>query len=197
MKKIIGLILLTVLSFNILPADAQIRFGVKGGVNINSVHLNNKLLKAENTTGFNIGPMMEFMIPFAGLGLDAAILYSQKGMGLKDDKGLKKDIKNDYIDVPVNLKWKFGLPILKVYLAGGPYVNFRVGGKKIWDLPGSTVEDIKSKNFGAGLNLGAGVEVIKHLQVGFNYSLGLTEEYSSGDYNAKSRGWMFNAAILF
>lgn len=193
MRKINGLLLLFVMSLCILPANAQIRFGVKGGLNINSVHLNKKLFHTENTTGFNIGPMVEMMVPVAGLGVDAAILYSQKGMGLKEGK----DIKNDYLDIPVNLKWKFGLPILKVYVAGGPYVGFRIGGEKLWDIPGNTVDQLKAKNFAAGLNLGGGVEVIKHLQVGFTYSLALTENYSVGDLNVKNRGWLFNAAILF
>lgn len=102
----------------------------------------------------------------------------------------EKDIKNDYIDVPVNLKWKFGLPIIKGYLAAGPYVGFRVGGDKLWDIPGSVGDQLKAKSFNAGLNLGAGVELIKHLQVGFNYALGLTDDYSASklELNGKNRG---------
>lgn len=56
-------------------------------------------------------------------------------------------------------------------LAVGPYVGFRVGGDKLWDIPGSVGDQLKAKSFNAGLNLGAGVELIKHLQVGFNYAL--------------------------
>ena len=105
----------------------------------------------------------------------------------------EKDIKNDYIDVPVNLKWKFGLPIVKGYLSAGPYVGFRVGGDKFWDIPGSVGDQLKAKSFNAGLNLGAGVELIKHLQVG------LTDDYSASKFelNGKNRGWSITAAILF
>ncbi|MBS1319920.1 MAG: PorT family protein, partial [Parabacteroides sp.] len=51
----------------------------------------------------------------------------------------------------------------------------------------------------AGLNFGAGVELISHLQVGINYGLGLTDNYSAEKYdlNAKNRGWSVTAAILF
>ena len=187
--------LLAVMTLIAVPAKSQIKFGIKGGLNISSVHFNEKIVGKDNVTGFNIGPMMEVMAPVMGVGFDAAILYSQKGIGAKGEK----DLKNDYIDVPVNLKWKFGLPIIKGYLAAGPYVGFRVGGDKFWDIPGSVGNQLKAKNFNAGLNLGGGVELIKHLQVGFNYALGLTEDYSASklDLNGKNRGWSITAAILF
>ena len=192
MKKIVGLILLAVMVLIAVPAKSQIKFGIKGGLNISSVHFNKDLVGKDNVTGFNIGPMVEVMAPIMGVGFDAAILYSQKGIGVKSEK----DIKNDYIDVPVNLKWKFGLPIIKGYLAAGPYVGFRVGGDKIWNVLG---EQIKAKNFSAGLNFGVGAELISHLQVGINYGLGLTDNYSSDkfDMKAKNRGWSITAAVLF
>ena len=143
--------------------------------------------------------MIETTIPLIGVGLDAAILYSQKGMDVKSETGTSTNVKTDYIDVPVNLKWKFGLPIIKGYLAAGPYIGFRVGGDKFWEIPGSVVGQVKAKNFSAGLNFGAGVELISHLQVGINYGLGLTDNYSAEKYdlNAKNRGWSVTAAILF
>ena len=72
-------------------------------------------------------------------------------------------------------------------------------GDKLWDIPGSVGDQLKAKSFNAGLNLGAGVELIKHLQVGFNYALGLTDDYSASklELNGKNRGWSITAAILF
>ena len=199
MKKVTGLVLIILMAFIAVPAKSQLKFGVKGGLNISSVHLNSDNLKADNVTGFQIGPMIETTIPLIGVGLDAAILYSQKGMDVKSETGTSTNVKTDYIDVPVNLKWKFGLPIIKGYLAAGPYIGFRVGGDKFWEIPGSVVGQVKAKNFSAGLNFGAGVELISHLQVGINYGLGLTDNYSAEKYdlNAKNRGWSVTAAILF
>lgn len=189
MKKIVGFVLFALMMLMAIPAQSQIRFGLKGGVNISSIHFTNlpKNLKSDNVTGFQIGPMIEAMVPMAGLGVDAAVLYSQKG---------SDEFKTDYIDVPVNLKWKFGLPIIKAYVAAGPYVGFRVGGDKIWDV----VDDqLEAKSFSAGLNFGAGVELVKHLQVGINYGLGLTDNYSAKkiDLKGKNRGWSITAAVLF
>ena len=199
MKKVTGLVLIILMAFIAVPAKSQLKFGVKGGLNISSVHLNSDILKADNVTGFQIGPMIETTIPLIGVGLDAAILYSQKGMDVKSETGTSTNVKTDYIDVPVNLKWKFGLPIIKGYLAAGPYIGFRVGGDKFWEIPGSVVGQVKAKNFSAGLNFGAGVELISHLQVGINYGLGLTDNYSAEKYdlNAKNRGGSVTAAILF
>ena len=199
MKKVTGLVLIILMAFIAVPAKSQLKFGVKGGLNISSVHLNSDILKADNVTGFQIGPMIETTIALIGVGLDAAILYSQKGMDVKSETGTSTNVKTDYIDVPVNLKWKFGLPIIKGYLAAGPYIGFRVGGDKFWEIPGSVVGQVKAKNFSAGLNFGAGVELISHLQVGINYGLGLTDNYSAEKYdlNAKNRGWSVTAAILF
>ena len=199
MKKVTGLVSIILMAFIAVPAKSQLKFGVKGGLNISSVHLNSDILKADNVTGFQIGPMIETTIPLIGVGLDAAILYSQKGMDVKSETGTSTNVKTDYIDVPVNLKWKFGLPIIKGYLAAGPYIGFRVGGDKFWEIPGSVVGQVKAKNFSAGLNFGAGVELISHLQVGINYGLGLTDNYSAEKYdlNAKNRGWSVTAAILF
>ena len=199
MKKVTGLVLIILMAFIAVPVKSQLKFGVKGGLNISSVHLNSDILKADNVTGFQIGPMIETTIPLIGVGLDAAILYSQKGMDVKSETGTSTNVKTDYIDVPVNLKWKFGLPIIKGYLAAGPYIGFRVGGDKFWEIPGSVVGQVKAKNFSAGLNFGAGVELISHLQVGINYGLGLTDNYSAEKYdlNAKNRGGSVTAAILF
>ncbi len=195
-KKIIAFLCAIAFLAVAIPAQAQLRFGVKGGLNITSVHFDSDLLKSDNVTGFHIGPMIEATMPLLGFGFDAALLYSQKGME-SSSSGVKTTMKTSYIDVPVNLKWKFGLPIVKAYLAAGPYASFRVGGDKIWNV---LSDQLETKSFGAGLNFGAGVEVFNHLQVGFNYELGLTDNFSAEKLDLssnKNRGWTISAAILF
>lgn len=196
MKKSVLVAVIAALSILTLPAGAQVRFGIKGGANISKVSINKEVLNSDNVTGFNIGPMMEFTVPLVGVGMDAAILYSQRGV-----ETLGESMKTSYLDVPVNFKWKFGIPLVKAYLAAGPYASFRVGGDKIWDIPHSVGTQLKAKNFGVGLNFGAGVELMSHLQVGFNYGLGLTDDYETLAVkdlaNGKSRGWTITAAVLF
>ena len=51
--------MVALLALMALPANAQLKFGIKGGVNISSVHFNSDVLKADNVTGFQVGPMIE------------------------------------------------------------------------------------------------------------------------------------------
>ncbi|MDR1162172.1 MAG: PorT family protein [Tannerellaceae bacterium] len=209
MKKIVGIALLAFMTLIIVPVSAQVSFGVKGGVNISSVHFNQDVVSSDNITGFNIGPMVEIMVPYVGVGVDAAILYSQKGMKdvkAKDVARVGTELTTDYIDIPVNFKWKFGLPVVKGYLAAGPYASFKISGEKVWNIPGMVNSEFETKSFAAGLNFGLGAEVLRHLQVGFNYEWGLTNNYSGVNtlsspggetVEGKQRGWTISAAILF
>lgn len=196
MKKIIGLILLLSILFT-TNTMAQISLGVKGGVNISSVSFSKDILSSDNVTGFHIGPMVEAIMPFVGFGFDAAILYSQKGIDAE-----KETLNHDYIDIPVNLKYKFGIPVIKGYVTAGPYIDFRIGGDKFWRPVADVIDQVEAKNFGAGLNFGAGIEVVRHIQLGFNYGVGLTDNYKAYKEDTeissgKTKTWSITAAILF
>lgn len=56
--------------------------------------------------------MAEITIPIVGLGVDGALLFSQRGKG---------DVKQIGAEVPINLKYTIGLgSLLGVYFAAGP-----------------------------------------------------------------------------
>ncbi len=191
--KRVYLLILVLVAWMAIPAQAQFKWGIKGGANISSIHFSDlpETFSTDNLTGFHIGPTIELMAPFIGLGFDASILYSQTGMEIGT-----QTVKSDYLNIPVNLKWKIGIPAVKVFAAAGPYVGFRLGGGKIWDV---LSDQIESKSFSAGLNIGAGVELIQHLQISATYQLGLTDNYSIKklEIDGKNRGWLISAAILF
>ncbi|MCD7937472.1 MAG: PorT family protein [Tannerellaceae bacterium] len=193
MKKIAGLTLVFLFMLALVPAQAQLlRFGVKGGVNISKVHFNDELWSdVKSSTGFQVGPMMEIGIPFTGFGVETGILYSQKGFEIENES-----YNSDYLDIPLLLKWKMDLPLVPVapFVAFGPDFAFRVG------TPKELKEFVDTKTFGVGLNIGVGAEVFKHLQVGFNYNFGLTDDaefIADIDNAGKSRTWSITAAILF
>ena len=82
MKKIFGALMIAVCIGMAMPAQAQIHFGVKGGLNLSKASFSNvgDNFKKDNFTGFFIGPMAEFNIPIVGLGVDAALLFAQRGI---------------------------------------------------------------------------------------------------------------------
>lgn len=203
-KSIILSVAIVVLSMISTEAFSQLRFGLKAEVGINKPSLKKDLYSVENMNAFKVGPSVEFMLPIVGLGVDGSLLYSNEKMTVKDFKADKSllEVSSHYIDVPVNVKYKIGIiSPLKAYLAAGPYAQFKVGGDEFkWEQIKSKVED---KKFQAGLNLGFGAEVINRLQVGFNYRLKLTDNYSVDEpqwkdlLNDNKGFWSLSAAVYF
>ncbi|MDR1810564.1 MAG: porin family protein [Prevotella sp.] len=195
MKKI----LFTVVVFSLVAfsAQAQLRYGLKGGLNISSLSGEyDDYLKS--ATGFYVGPTVELSIPVVGLGVEGSVLYSQKG--IKSKGGTDIDEKISYIEVPVSLKYKlFDIPglnkILTPFIDAGPYASLKISG----DVPDieSAEEQVKAKSFGAGLNFGIGAELLGKIQIRAGYQLGLTDNFSEGDYGLKDRTWQVGASILF
>lgn len=201
MKKII-VTFLVLFSLSIASASAYgLRFGLKGGINITSVSLNRDVFNTKNITGFLVGPKVEYQ-GSSGFGVELAMLYSQKGFGVKLS-GMDDDVENDYLDIPLNLKYTFDMPIAKPYLLFGGYTSFRIGGNKIWNLPSDIGGKIKSRNFGTGINFEVGLDIFNHLQIGLNYNIGLSQNYSitspkfEHDSKGKNRIWSITASILF
>ncbi len=186
-RKSILLIAIVALSMISVPAFSQLKIGLKGDVGINKPVFDETLYSVENLNGFKVGPTIEFMVPVINIGVDASLLYNNERMNVKSIGELTNvKITNHYIDIPVNVKFKFGIiSPLKVYAAAGPYVKFRVGGDEFKDLDFGEIdledhfEDfIESRPLEAGINLGIGAEVINRVQIGFNYGIKLTDNFT-------------------
>lgn len=159
MKKFFSVFMIAVCCMALaMPAQAQlIKFGVKGGVNLSKLKFEGM---KDNSTGFFFGPMAEITIPVIGLGVDGALLYSQKG-----DKMEGLDMKQSGLDIPVNLKYSIGLgSMLGIYVAAGPDFFFNFKGDKNFE----DGRKLESKKAQVGINVGAGVKLVRHLQIGFN-----------------------------
>jgi hypothetical protein len=187
-------------------AHADIKIGVKAGVNVAKASFDKEVLDRENLVGFQVGPILEFSSKL-GIGFDAAILYNQ--LKLKNDY-LRLEETMNMVDVPVNLKWKLVLfNFFGGYLTAGPYVSFKLKDNRFsWDNIENIKTECENKSFGAGLNLGFGIELVRHLQVGANYKLGLTDDYKSfssninentpiRDFKAKTRDWSLTLTYFF
>lgn len=211
MKKIFALALVALGLMAAKPAEAGIGFGLKGGLNITNMSMSSEVLDASNRTGFFIGPSVKFTLPVVGLGIDASALYDQREAKLKGEvsgSDLNTTVKQQAINIPINLRYTFGLGDLAgVYIAAGPQFGFNVGDKN-FDVLKVANYKLKSSNF--SVNLGAGVTLIKHLEIGFNYNIacGKTGEVtgkgaatdvvkSLADSSGKSNAWQISAAYYF
>ncbi len=214
MKKWITLFTVTVCLAMAMPAKAQIKFGVKGGLNLASASLSDAWDakgNADNYTGFFIGPMVDITIPIIGLGVDGAFMYSQKGTKISFDDLGSTTFKQQGIEIPVNLKYSIGLGSLaSIYFAAGPsfYFNMKSDDDFTFNSVAGSLDYDKSE---VSLNLGAGVKLLRHLQLGVNYNMGLTDSAkakidssnSSDIWNVingesyKSKMWQVSVAYLF
>ena len=57
MKKIISVLMVAVCLMMAAPAQAQLHFGVKGGLNISKLSFSKDAVKGDNKTCFFVGPI--------------------------------------------------------------------------------------------------------------------------------------------
>ena len=198
MKKIFTAIIVMATAFVAIPANAGINFGVKGGYNVTNFSLSKDVVASDNQSGFFIGPTVKIGIPVLPIGFEVAALYDQRDAKIEGEK-----ISQKSINIPVNVRYELGLgDMAGIYLAAGPQFGFNVGDKT-FGL--EHVADYKMKDSNLSLNLGAGVRLIKHLEIGFNYNLALgkTGEFEVLDGASKVLGsgkgnaWQISAAYYF
>lgn len=196
MKKNLFLLVLSV--FITTTAFSQIRLGAKAGVNLSGV-TNHSSFKDDNVTGFHIGPSAEWLIN-GTFGVEGALLYSQKGLKFENGHQVSTN-KIGYLEIPLSLKYRINaFNTVRPFLTAGPYINFKIDGDdNLGDINNSVSDQWKAKSFGGGLTFGAGVELLKFLQVGARYDLGLTDNYkqSDGDYSVQDRTWSVVVGVYF
>ncbi|MFW5513326.1 MAG: outer membrane beta-barrel protein, partial [Prevotella sp.] len=133
MKKILTLLAVAVALLTTVPAQAQVKFGLKGGVNVTNMSFSSDVLDATNRAGFFVGPTVKFTLPIVGLGIDASALYDQREGKAKFSKsGVESEntLKQQQVVIPINLRYGVGLGSrASVFFFAGPQFGFNVGDK--------------------------------------------------------------------
>lgn len=198
MKKILTVLLVAGALLATLPAQAQLKFGLKGGLNVTNMSFSSDVIEKSNQTGFFVGPTVKFTLPVVGVGFDVAALYDQRDAKLDDET-----VSQRGINIPINLRYTIGLgDMAGIYLAAGPQFGFNVGSKN-FGLGDDNSYKLKDSNF--SINLGAGVTLISHLEIGFTYNIACGK---TGDVTAldaakeivsknRTNAWQVSAAYYF
>lgn len=154
-------------------AQAQVKFGLKGGLNVTNMSLNSEVFDADNQTGFFIGPTVKFTLPIVGLGIDASALYDQRDAKVKvegEGESVESKIKNQSINIPINLRYGVGLgSTASLFLFAGPQFGFNVGDKNQSLFKDAAQWRLKSSTF--SVNVGLGAMLLSHLQISANYNI--------------------------
>ena len=168
MKKVLSVLMVVAAMMFATNANAQIKFGLKGGLDVTNMSLSNDVFDASNKTGFFVGPMVKVTIPIVGLSFDAAALYDQKEAKVSVNDA-ETTMTQKSLNIPVNVRYGFGLSSLaNVFVFAGPQWGINVGDKSFkWNETSSY--SLKKSNF--SVNVGAGVTLLNHLQVTANYNI--------------------------
>ena len=183
MKRVVSL--LTALLVMTSMATAQTAFGLEAGATIKKMSFSKDVYNANNCSGFFVGPKVKGTLPLLGLGADAALLYMQNKAVIDDVE--KKNMS--YSRVPVNIRWEIGPKAFGVFVTTGPQWDWYIGNSKL-----NTAEGLKAtfeKNV-ISWNVGFGLMMLSHLQLGASYSIPLSK---SGTVNDIYKGVVDNIEI--
>lgn len=204
MKRVFTALMFAVALITAVPSQAQVKFGLKGGLNVTSMSLSSDVIDKSNQTGFFVGPTIKVTLPIVGLGIDASALYDQRDAKLKDDDASEK-VSLRSINVPINVRYGIGLgSMASIYLAAGPQFGFNVGDKNVFSDVEESFE-LKKSNF--SINVGFGLSLMSKFEIGATYNIacGKTGEFNVIDAASKqifSKGsrmnaWQVSAAYYF
>ncbi len=191
MKKILTIIAIACIAFA-TPSQAQVKFGLKGGLNLTSLSADNIAGGVSNKSGFFVGPTVKFTLPVVGLSLDASALYDQRNAKIKNADAT---VKFQSVQIPINVRYGLGLSsVVNVFAFAGPQFGFNIGDKsKLLDQMGSW--SLKSSNISG--NVGIGATVFSKLQITANYNFQLSKsgevEYKDANGATQTGKMKFNS----
>lgn len=187
MRKIALLIALTI--FGLTQANAQ-NFGFKGGYNYSS--FNGDVAK-DNTlkglSGFYVGALLELPLGDV-ISLQPEVIYSRQGAAWEQKNILdefKKDLKLDYLNIPVMAKVNLG----PLFLQGGVQFGFLVGKPEVSYTRGAqrVTEKVDKDAYAAfdfGVGAGLGVNLSQHFFVEARYTHSLTNALDPNNNSLKN-----------
>ena len=206
MKKILTSVIILA-AIAVMPANAQVKFGVKGGLNSTSLKIDYEHLNSKSAEGWFLGPTVKASFPLGvvNLGADGAVLYDERRSKAAYE-GVEESIKQKSIIIPLNVRMNFNLlKILGAYVATGPQFGFNVGHEDFSMGSISSVQNtfqLKKSQF--SWNVGVGVTVFSHLEVGVAYNIGIGKTGELKDMSKseiidspKQKSWVISAAYYF
>lgn len=194
MKRIFILSVFTLTAFTI---QAQVRFGVKAGINLtkfsgSDAGDNNFLL------GYAGGGLVNYKLADA-VSLQGEVLYSLEGASSKDvaeGMNIKTRAKLGYVNIPVLAQYNHSSGF---YAETGPQLGILASAKASMSAEGDSYsqdmkDSFKKINFSWGI--GAGYKLSNGLGIGARYNLGLAN-IPDGDSKVKVGGFHIGLSYTF
>lgn len=192
MKKLA--LILSVLLISAFSLKAQSGFGIKAGMNFNSMSdLEFKDMKESisRKTGFHAGILYKIDLP-VGFAIQPELLYVQKGGAIEAG-----DFKMHYLQLPVNIQWGIDLVLFRPFVVVAPFLSYQVSKD-------SNIQGLKwaTEKLGYGIGFGAGLDVWKFQVSGkYNWDLGKAAEFKWDGVDTfrggKNKGFELSLAFIF
>jgi hypothetical protein len=174
MKSLRTGFILFVFVFSAVATQAQFAAGIKAGMNLSTLAVDDGASDYGYTPGFQVGGFLNYNLTKVDFQLD--IVYSQQGASIEAN-GEELSAVAKYVNIPVVVKYKI-LPSVSLQL--GPQIGFLTCMDSNYHPV--TSEPFQEQNYTKaykktdfGVNVGAGWESTKGLMVDVRYYLGLTD----------------------
>jgi hypothetical protein len=162
--------------------------GLIGGLNMASLGGSDASGDARTQTGFAGGVFLELNIP-GPFSIEAEGLYSQKGSKYSGTISSVTDTYA-YADIPVLLKYYFPLPVLRLYLYGGPMYSIVLSANRKTEVAYSSTVDTDIKDMMAAHDVGGVVGIgarFSIVRIDARYTLGLSTIDKNGTLKVYNR----------
>jgi hypothetical protein len=201
MKKYL-VFLLTLFLF-IINSNAQVRFGLKSGLNISSIH-GDDAGDLDSKLGFTAGFLLSYQTKSIFI-LQPEISYTMKG-ATKKIGPVSFTLAYDYVEIPILFKFAISLddsPNLKPSVFAGPYIAFKTKAKIIAKANGEIeegdIKDVTPRDYGFQVGASLGFDLGKY-ELGYDvrYILGLSSiDESINHFDVKNNVLNINLYFCF
>lgn len=198
------------ISFLILALGAYAQIGIRAGVNIANQSLYSDIsdFSKSDLTAFQIGAVYQYMPQKMGFGLESGLLFSQKGSSFNYNDETKKGYNElNYLEIPLNLRYKITFGPIGLYAYAGLYGSYLVRAKTVFDDDSNSDPKLELGEFkdriDYGYSVGAGIELLRKVQVGANWNSGfkdISSVYAPTPMkitSGKNRVFSVNVTLLF
>ena len=203
MKKLI-----VIVASLLVAVSAHAQFGIVAGITSSKATIDAALSDVQNVTQYHVG--LTYKIDLGIVAIQPALLYNVKGAKVSEFKELGDiasfDYKNGYLELPVQVQAGLNLGVARIYAIAEPFIGYAIttstqssNGNKIdvkWN-------EVKNK-LEYGIGVGAGVELIKHVQISARYfwNLGNVEKVAIATVtdavsNKAANGIVASVTLLF
>jgi len=171
---------LVVIAALLIAVSAHAQFGIVAGITSSKTNMKDAIADASNITQYHVG--VTYKMDLGLLAIQPSILYNMKGtkLNIAELTSTELDYKTGYIEIPVQLQVGLNLGIARIYGFAEPFIGYAISNaatlsgqdlKADWDNVKSRLE--------YGVGLGAGVELIKHVQVSVKYFWNMGDMYGT------------------